>query len=211
MKGRRSHGIADERMFNTKCLASDMLAEAISQCCHIDNTSRYLSVISINNIDFISPLPRNGHQYRNTYVDHPNKGGRAQTSPKHQAKMRSPLARLRVIFREYCIGRTIAKYLERKRKINQISKHFDGPVFLFSIARIRLHNGCRNKIKKSMTAAYSLGPFPSSLSSFNIPTDDHIRWWKYSLPLPRDRLWISNRSFYLTTLVESVIFCPQRH
>ena len=51
-----------------------------------------------------------------TYADHPNKGGRAQTSPKHQAKMRRPLARLRVILREYCIGRTMAKYLYKMIK-----------------------------------------------------------------------------------------------
>ena len=52
----------------------------------------------------------------NTYADHPNKGGRAQTSPKHQAKMRRPLARLRVILREYCIGRTMAKYLPKQQQ-----------------------------------------------------------------------------------------------
>jgi hypothetical protein len=53
-----------------------------------------------------------------TYADHPNKGGRAQTSPKHQAKMRRPLARLRVILREYCIGRTMAKYLVKETQKN---------------------------------------------------------------------------------------------
>ena len=46
-----------------------------------------------------------------THEDHPKQGGRAQTSPRHQAKMRSPLALEGVIFLEYCIGLTIAKYL----------------------------------------------------------------------------------------------------
>lgn len=52
---------------------------------------------------------------KDTYIDHPKQGGSAQTSPKHQAKMRRPLARLRVIFLEYCMGLTMAKYLSNQK------------------------------------------------------------------------------------------------